>query len=77
MPPVPAHRVAVETVADVELLVRRFYQAVIPDSLFGPIFHEMGVDWSVHIPLVDFWGRPFARGAGLPREPGRGPSAGA
>jgi hemoglobin len=46
----------IETEADVDLLVRRFYQAVIPDPQLGPIFHAMGVDWSVHIPkLVDFW----------------------
>ena len=49
-------RATIETVADVELLVRRFYQAVIPDTLLGRIFHPMNVDWSVHIPkLVDFW----------------------
>lgn len=52
----PLQRTAIDTVADVELLVRRFYQAVIPDPLLGPIFHAMAVDWSVHIPkLVDFW----------------------
>jgi hemoglobin len=52
----PAQRATIETVADVELLVRRFYQAVIPDPLLGPIFHAMNVDWSMHIPkLVDFW----------------------
>lgn len=52
----PAARKRLETFADVELLVRRFYQAVIPDLLLGPIFQRMGVDWSVHIPkLVDFW----------------------
>lgn len=56
IPARPAHRVAIETVADVDLLVRRFYQAVIPDPLLGPIFEGMPVDWSVHIPkLVDFW----------------------
>jgi hemoglobin len=54
--------------ADVERLVRRFYQAVIPDPQLGPIFHDFGVDWSVHIPkLVDFWAfrlldRPGYRG---------------
>lgn len=50
--------------ADVEVLVRRFYQAVIPDPVLGPIFHAMEVDWSSHIPkLVDFWG---GRLLGLP-----------
>ena len=54
--PSPAARKPIDSVADVELLVRRFYQAVIPDPVLGPIFHAMGVDWSVHIPkLVDFW----------------------
>ena len=56
IPRPPTHRAPIATVADVELLVRRFYQAVIPDPLLGPIFHAMAVDWSVHIPkLVDFW----------------------
>lgn len=56
IPSAPAQRVAIDTVADVDLLVRRFYQAVIPDPLLGPIFHAMRVDWSAHIPkLVDFW----------------------
>ena len=51
-----AGRIEIGTVADVEVLVRRFYQAVIPDPLLGPIFHAFGVDWSAHIPkLVDFW----------------------
>jgi hemoglobin len=55
-PPLPAERHAIAEVADVELLVRRFYQAVIPDPLLGPIFEGFGVDWSEHIPkLVDFW----------------------
>ena len=38
------------TTLTVALLVRRFYQAVIPDPLLGPIFEGMAVDWSVHIP---------------------------
>jgi hemoglobin len=60
----PSQRHDITAVEDVELLVRRFYQAVIPDPLLGPIFEGFGVDWSVHIPkLVDFWanrllGRP-------------------
>lgn len=56
LPPPPAHRRELRDVDDVEELVRRFYQAVIPDELLGPIFHAMEVDWSVHIPkLVAFW----------------------
>lgn len=54
--PPPASRTPIDDVDDVELLVRRFYQAVIPDPTLGPIFHDFGVDWSAHIPkLVDFW----------------------
>ena len=46
----------IESITDVERLVRRFYRAAIPDPLLGPIFHTFGVDWSEHIPkLVDFW----------------------
>jgi hemoglobin len=56
IPPRPAARTEIADREDVDLLVRRFYQAVIPDSVLGPIFQEMAVDWSVHIPkLVDFW----------------------
>jgi hemoglobin len=62
--PAPTERTTIEDIDDVELLVRRFYQAVIPDPLLGPIFHDFGVDWGVHIPkLVDFWG---GRLLGLP-----------
>ncbi len=44
--------------ADVELLVRRFYQAAIPDPLLGPLFHAAGIDWGVHVPLLrSFWER--------------------
>ena len=52
----PAVRTEIVDRNDVDLLVRRFYQAVIPDTVLGPIFTAMRVDWSVHIPkLVDFW----------------------
>ena len=50
---VPGH---ITDVADIEVLVRRFYRAAIPDPMLGPVFAGFGVDWSVHIPkLVDFW----------------------
>src|SRR5262245_59623598 len=56
VPKPPAIRTEIADRYDGDLLVRRFYQAVIPDATLGPIFHDMGVDWSVHIPkLVDFW----------------------
>lgn len=49
-------RTTIDDVTDVDVLVRRFYQAVIPDPTLGPIFAAFGVDWSAHIPkLVDFW----------------------
>jgi hemoglobin len=58
VPHPPARRRPIETVADVELLVRRFYQAAIPDPQLGAVFRAFGVDWSVHIPkLVAFWSR--------------------
>lgn len=58
VPRPPARRRQIETVADVEQLVRRFYQAAIPDPQLGPIFHAFGVDWSVHVPkLVAYWCR--------------------
>ena len=58
LPKPPARRRPIETIADVEELVRRFYQAAIPDPQLGPIFHAFGVDWSVHIPkLVAYWSR--------------------
>lgn len=55
-PPPPATPTEIDGLAAVELLVRRFYQAAIPDPLLGPIFHTFGVDWAEHIPkLVEFW----------------------
>ena len=54
----------VTSAADVDLLVRRFYQAAIPDPLLGPLFESAGIDWSVHIPLLRaFWERELL---GLP-----------
>jgi hemoglobin len=56
MPAPPEVRRELRSVDDVDELVRRFYQAVIPDPVLGPIFHAMDVAWSEHIPkLVDFW----------------------
>jgi hemoglobin len=50
--------------SDVDLLVRRFYQAAIPDPLLGPLFETAGIDWSVHIPVLRaFWERELL---GLP-----------
>jgi hemoglobin len=48
----------IATTADVALLVRRFYQAAIPDPLLGPLFEAGEIDWSVHIPVLrSFWER--------------------
>jgi hemoglobin len=69
-PPAPATRREITDLADVELLVRRFYQAAIPDPLLGPIFSGFGVDWSVHIPkLVDFWAGRLLGQAGYEGNP--------
>jgi hemoglobin len=58
VPRPPARRRALATRSDVEELVRRFYQAAIPDPQLGPVFHDFGVDWSVHVPkLVAYWSR--------------------
>jgi hemoglobin len=47
----------VTTRADVELLVRSFYEKVRQDKTLGYIFDDiMQIDWEHHIPiLVDFW----------------------
>ena len=56
VPPAPAEREALQDPAQVAELVRRFYQAVVQDSMLGPIFEGMEVDWGVHLPkMVDFW----------------------
>jgi hemoglobin len=57
-PPGPLHRQDISTPEDVRLLVRRFYQAAIPDPLLGPVFHAAGIDWGIHVPvLFQFWER--------------------
>ena len=54
----------IRTTSDVELIVRRFYQAAIPDPLLGPLFETAEIDWSVHVPVVcAFWERELL---GLP-----------
>ena len=43
---------------DVALVVRRFYQAAIPDPLLGHLFRVGGIEWDAHIPLIiTFWER--------------------
>lgn len=43
---------------DVAELVRRFYQAAIPDPVLGHLFRVGGIEWDTHIPLITaFWAR--------------------
>ena len=43
---------------DVALIVRRFYQAAIPDPRLGHLFEAGGIQWDAHIPLIiTFWER--------------------
>jgi len=52
----PKRRRDITSPDDVRLLVRRFYQAAIPDPRLGPVFHAAGIDWGVHVPvLFQFW----------------------
>ena len=43
--------------ADIDLLIRAFYEKVKQDDTIGIIFNEiMHIDWEHHIPvIVDFW----------------------
>lgn len=43
--------------ADIELLVNRFYEKVVPDPLIGPFFTKVvHFSWEVHIPvMISFW----------------------
>ena len=46
----------VTTANDIGVIVRRFYRAVIPDPLLGPVFEVVGVDWAHHIPKLErYW----------------------
>jgi hemoglobin len=73
---------AIETRADIEILVNNFYTKVKQDSLIGPIFNDVAkVNWDEHLPkLYDFWsdlllgedsyrGRPFPPHVPLGLEP--------
>lgn len=48
-----------DTVENIEEMVRRFYRVVAQDSLLGPMYNNVAqVDWSVHVPkLASFWCR--------------------
>lgn len=61
----------VETPADVEAIVRRFYGDVAQDHLLGPVFEDVArVDWNAHIPrLVAFWCRYLFKQPGFEGDP--------
>ena len=43
----------IESRADIEILVRSFYDKVIPDPLLGHIFTEVAkVNWEIHLPVM-------------------------
>jgi len=47
----------IATRADIELLVRRFYDKVVADPVIGYIFTDIArVNWEKHLPVMfDFW----------------------
>ena len=47
----------IETRADIELLIRSFYEKVRRDPVIGHIFNDLAkVDWVKHLPVMfDFW----------------------
>ena len=47
----------IQTRADVELLVNRFYEQVKADATIGYIFNDLvKVNWETHLPVMyDFW----------------------
>jgi len=56
----------IETEADIELLVDRFYEKVRKDGTLGPVFNTIiGDDWSHHMPLLyRFWSTILLGGPG-------------
>jgi hemoglobin len=69
------------TEADIERLVRRFYERARADAHIGPVFEAAIHDWEAHmLRLTDFWssvmlgagrykGNPFGAHRPLPLEP--------
>ena len=47
----------IKTRADIEIMVRAFYDKVKPDPLIGPVFTSVfNVNWERHLPVMfDFW----------------------
>lgn len=68
----------ITSMADIRLLVDRFYAQVQQDALLAPIFESRVSDWNAHLPkMYAFWaslllgkegyqGRPFDKHIGLP-----------
>lgn len=56
--------------ADLDALLRRFYEAAFADPLIGPFFTEVaGTDLDTHLPRIgDFWERALFRGAEYRRD---------
>ncbi len=49
-------RVPIESRAEVDVLVRRFYDQVRDHEILGPVFNEIVTDWEHHlVHLSDFW----------------------
>jgi hemoglobin len=61
----PAPTGDLDTPAEIDEMVRRFYADVAQDDLLGPMFNDVAqVDWSEHLPkLAAFWCRALL---GLP-----------
>ncbi|MFG3345261.1 group III truncated hemoglobin [Streptomyces sp. NPDC048018] len=55
---------------DLDVLLRRFYEAAFADPLIGPFFTEVaGTDLEAHLPrIADFWERALFRTAGYGRD---------
>jgi hemoglobin len=69
----------IQSEADIQQLVDRFYDKVNADELLGPVFNDVArVHWEAHLPtMYDFWssillgtarykGRPFPKHMALP-----------
>ncbi|MEU8619807.1 group III truncated hemoglobin [Streptomyces sp. NPDC048623] len=56
--------------ADLDVLLRRFYEAAFADPLIGPFFTEIaGTDLDAHLPrIADFWERALFRSAEYRRD---------
>ncbi len=67
--PSPTHDL--DSPAEIDEMVRRFYADVAQDDLLGPVFNDVAqVDWSEHLPkLAAFWSRALLGQAGYQGNP--------